>query len=100
MAIFSQLREKPITAVVCFNDMISIGVMRAAKAAGLVIPSDLSVVGFDNIFASDLVTPGLTTVAAPLSLLGEQAEKIKKQTKFIRLVTKSHLINTLICSKK
>ena len=75
MAIFSQLREKPITAVVCFNDMISIGVMRAAKAAGLVIPSDLSVVGFDNIFASDLVTPGLTTVAAPLSLLGERAAR-------------------------
>ncbi len=75
MAVYPQLREKRITAAVCFNDMISIGIMRAAKAAGLVIPNDMSVIGFDNIFASDLVTPGLTTVAAPLSLLGERGAR-------------------------
>lgn len=75
MGIYPQVREKRVSAVVCFNDLISIGIMRAAKAAGMVIPSDMSVVGFDNIFASDLVTPGLTTVAAPLSLLGERAAR-------------------------
>lgn len=70
-----QIREKRVTAVVCFNDLISIGIMRAAKAANVRVPSELSVVGFDNIFASELVTPGLTTVAAPLSLLGERAAR-------------------------
>ncbi len=75
MGIYPQVREKRVTAVVCFNDMISIGIMRAAKAAGLSVPADLSVIGFDNIFASDLVTPGLTTVAAPLSLLGERGAR-------------------------
>lgn len=75
MGIYPQVRDKRVTAVVCFNDLISIGIMRAAKAAGVGIPGDLSVIGFDNIFASDLVTPGLTTVAAPLSLLGERAAR-------------------------
>lgn len=70
-----QVREKRVTAVVCYNDLISIGIMRAAKGIGMRIPSDLSVIGFDNVFASDLVTPGLTTVAAPLSLLGERAAR-------------------------
>ena len=49
--------------------------MRAAKGIGIRVPGDLSIIGFDNIFASDLVTPGLTTVAAPLSLLGERAAR-------------------------
>ena len=61
--------------MVCFNDLISIGIMRAAKGIGIRVPGDLSIIGFDNIFASDLVTPGLTTVAAPLSLLGERAAR-------------------------
>lgn len=76
MGVLPQVREKRVTAVVCFNDLLSIGIMRAAKAAGMVIPNELSVIGFDNIFASDLVTPGLTTVAAPLSLLGERAARM------------------------
>lgn len=75
IGVYPQVREKRVTAVICFNDLISIGIMRSAKADGLTIPSDLSVVGFDNIFASDLVTPRLTTVAAPLSLLGERGAR-------------------------
>lgn len=75
MGVLPQIKEKRVTAVVCFNDLLAIGIMRAAKAAGMAIPAELSVIGFDNIFASDLVTPGLTTVAAPLSLLGERAAR-------------------------
>ncbi|GAA2183322.1 LacI family DNA-binding transcriptional regulator [Brooklawnia cerclae] len=75
MGILPHIRDRRVTAVVCYNDLISIGIMRAAKAQGLSIPGDLSVVGFDNIFASDLVTPGLTTVASPLSLLGERGAR-------------------------
>lgn len=75
MGIFPQVKEKRVSAVICFNDMVSIGVMRAAKAAGMQVPAEMSVIGFDNIFASDLVTPGLTTVASPLSLLGERAAR-------------------------
>lgn len=75
MNAFASLHERNVTAVIAYNDLIGIGLMRAARDAGLQVPRDLSVIGFDNIFASDLVTPGLTTVAAPLSLLGERAAR-------------------------
>jgi LacI family transcriptional regulator len=47
--------------------------MQAVTEAGLRVPQDVSVVGFDNIREAELVTPGLTTVASPLSSLGSAA---------------------------
>ncbi|CAI9407738.1 HTH-type transcriptional regulator DegA [Aestuariimicrobium sp. T2.26MG-19.2B] len=67
------LRDNGATAAVCFNDLTAIGVIRRAKELGWSVPGDLSVVGFDNTFASDLVSPSLTTVAAPLSELSRRA---------------------------
>jgi LacI family transcriptional regulator, galactose operon repressor len=58
------------TAVIAYNDRVAIGVCRALTEAGFAVPGDVSVVGFDNIFAADLVTPPLTTVAAPLHAMG------------------------------
>ncbi|EPD33449.1 LacI family DNA-binding transcriptional regulator [Propionimicrobium lymphophilum] len=75
-SVFKRVMEQRVSAAICYNDMIGIGLSRAAKDAGFVVPGDLSVIGFDNTFASDLVTPGLTTVAAPLAQLGEGATKI------------------------
>lgn len=60
-------------AVLAYNDLLAIGVMRGLQARGIRIPDDVSVVGFDDIFGADLVTPGLTTVAAPLRALGTSA---------------------------
>ena len=60
-------------AVVCFNDLMAIGLMQGLAERGIKVPEQVSVVGFDNIFASALVTPGLTTVAAPLTMLGDSA---------------------------
>ena len=48
-------------------------VCRGLAERGIKVPDQVSVVGFDNIFASALVTPGLTTVAAPLTMLGDSA---------------------------
>ncbi len=53
---------KPPTAIFAANDMSAIGVYQAAQEAGLRIPEDLSVVGFDNLFASAHLDPPLTTV--------------------------------------
>lgn len=50
-------------AVFCFNDLVAIGAMRVALEAGLRIPEDLAVVGFDDIEASRYQTPSLTTIA-------------------------------------
>lgn len=55
------LAERP-TAVVCSNDMTAIGAMRESYDQGIVIPTDLSVVGFDDIRFAQFVTPPLTTV--------------------------------------
>jgi LacI family transcriptional regulator len=62
--------RNPTTAVIAYNDRVAIGLIQALKAEGVTVPGDVSVVGFDNIFAADLVTPPLTTVAAPLHAMG------------------------------
>lgn len=70
-----ELRDHPSTAVVAYNDQLAIGLIRGLTARKVLVPEDVSVVGFDNIFAADLVTPGLTTVAAPLHTEGATATK-------------------------
>ena len=69
------IRKHPPTAVLAFNDLVAIGVLRELQAHGLQVPEDVSVVGFDDIFGADLVSPGLTSVAAPLRWLGDTAVK-------------------------
>lgn len=67
------LAEHPTTAVVAYNDLVAIGLMRGLAALGARVPQDVSVVGFDNIFGADFCSPPLTTVAAPLRNLGAYA---------------------------
>ena len=64
---------RPTTAVIAYNDLMAIGFMQAVTAAGLGVPQDVSVIGFDNIVDAGLVEPGLTTIAAPLVSLGATA---------------------------
>lgn len=61
------------TAVVAYNDMMAMGLLHGLAAIGVRVPTDVSVVGCDDIFAAELVTPALTTVAAPLRTLGSTA---------------------------
>ena len=58
------------TAVLAYNDQLAIGVMKGLRTLGLRVPDDVSVVGFDNIQIGEVVEPALTTVAAPLRLMG------------------------------
>lgn len=69
----TELVASGATAAVAYNDQLAIGVIRALSARGLAVPGDVSVIGFDNIGAAELVTPGLTTVAAPLQSAGTAA---------------------------
>jgi len=66
------LQTRP-TAVLCSNDLTAIGVMRHAHQAGLKVPEDLSVIGFDNIWLSDFLVPPLTTVQMSQTELAEVA---------------------------
>jgi DNA-binding LacI/PurR family transcriptional regulator len=59
-----------VTAVLCGNDDLALGVIRAAHAAGLSVPGDLSVVGFDDTPAAEFLTPPLTTVRLDFAELG------------------------------
>ena len=61
------------TALVAFNDISAIGAMRAFRDAGLRVPEDVSVVGFDDIQGAAYLTPRLTTVRQPLRRMGEIA---------------------------
>jgi len=63
----------PPTAVFCYNDMTAIGLLRAVLRAGLTVPQDLSVVGFDDIPFASYVFPPLTTIAQPQFEMGQQA---------------------------
>ncbi|SFN98327.1 LacI family DNA-binding transcriptional regulator [Mycetocola miduiensis] len=62
-----------VTAVVAYNDLMAIGLLRAAAEQGIEVPGRLSVIGFDDIFGSDFTSPALTTVRTPLALAGERA---------------------------
>jgi len=63
----------PPTAVFCYNDMTAIGLMGAARAAGLSVPDDLAIVGFDDIPFALYVQPSLTTIAQLKVEMGEWA---------------------------
>jgi len=65
-------RELP-DAVVCANDQMAIGVLRAFTAAGVAVPAEVAVVGFDDIYPASLFDPPLTTIHQPTRMLGERA---------------------------
>ncbi len=67
-----QMGPRP-TAVMCGNDVLAVGAMRAARAMGLDVPKDVSITGFDDIELATIVTPGLTTVHVPHREMGRRA---------------------------
>jgi DNA-binding LacI/PurR family transcriptional regulator len=62
--------DPAVTAVLCGNDDLAIGVMRAMHEAGRAVPGEVSVVGFDDMPASEFLTPSLTTVRLDFAELG------------------------------
>jgi LacI family transcriptional regulator, repressor for deo operon, udp, cdd, tsx, nupC, and nupG len=63
-------REAP-TAIFCFNDEMAMGAIETARRRGLLVPLDVSIVGFDDIRFARCVDPPLTTVAQPMRAIGE-----------------------------
>jgi LacI family transcriptional regulator len=66
-------RGRPFTAIFAFNDVSAMGAIAALHEAGLHIPRDVSVVGFDDIPAAATIRPSLTTVRQPLYDMGSTA---------------------------
>ena len=90
--------RKDITAVFACNDLMALGVINACKKLNLIIPKDLSVIGYDNILLSRLIEPKLTTVDQNMALLGSNAsmlilEKIKCNNEFSkRIILNNHIV--------
>jgi LacI family transcriptional regulator len=78
--------RKPFTALFAFNDISAMGAIRALREAGLRVPHDVSVVGFDDIQSAAYQNPGLTTVRQPLKEMGRTAAEI-----LLRRIRKSQL---------
>jgi LacI family transcriptional regulator, galactose operon repressor len=68
------LRDSPdITAIVAANDMLAIGALRHLQASGICCPSDISIVGMNDMLFMDAISPALTTIRTPTAALGMQA---------------------------
>lgn len=65
-----EIAKGAASALIVYNDLMAIGLMRGFARQGIAVPEDVSVIGFDNIFGSDFCSPPLTTVAASLHSLG------------------------------
>jgi LacI family transcriptional regulator len=66
----------PVSAVFAAADILAIGAIKAFYDAGLRIPQDLSIMGFDDLQISRYICPGLTTVRQEISLKGKKAMEL------------------------
>ena len=77
------------TAIFCANDEMAMGCMHAIKSAGLSIPNDVSVVGFDDIRYAAILDPPLTTIHQPAHLIGERVMR-----RLFREIEEGRSVNT------
>jgi DNA-binding LacI/PurR family transcriptional regulator len=68
-------RKRPFTALFAYNDLSAIGAIWAFREAGLCVPQDISVVGFDDVPLAIFSDPQLTTIRQPLQRMGQIAAK-------------------------
>ncbi len=64
------------TAVFAFNDLMALAVCNVASEMGYSVPGDYSVIGYDDMFFSGLMNPGLTTMSQPLQQMGREAAEM------------------------
>jgi LacI family repressor for deo operon, udp, cdd, tsx, nupC, and nupG len=69
-------RTRDFTAIFCFNDISAMGVIRAIHDAGLRVPQEVSVVGFDDIISAAYQKPSITTVRQPLRDMGSEGARV------------------------
>jgi LacI family transcriptional regulator len=71
------LKEYPhIDGIVAGNDLIAIGIVKAALQKGISIPNDLQIIGFDGISLTEMMYPSITTVAQPIYEMGKIATEL------------------------
>ena len=73
-------RRRPFTALMAFDDMTAFGAIRALAKAGVRVPEQCSVIGFDDVAPAALYSPALTTVRQPMEQMGAAAANIVIET--------------------
>jgi DNA-binding LacI/PurR family transcriptional regulator len=81
-------RKIPFTALFAYNDISALGAIRAFQEAGLRVPEDVSIIGFDDIAIASYSVPSLTTIRQPLAKMGRIAaqtllDRIEERTNFV-----------------
>jgi DNA-binding LacI/PurR family transcriptional regulator len=66
----------PPSAIIAINDLLAIGVMRAATDCGLRVPTDISIVGYDDIPMASYLSPRLTTATKTIPLVGRDSVRM------------------------
>ena len=76
-AVSNLLTQAPdISAIMCMNDMIALGVLKRLHILGLRVPDDIAITGFDDSYFAELLSPSLTTVRQQPYLLGKVAAEL------------------------
>lgn len=69
------IKNNPISAIVCANDIIAINAMKTINRLNKKVPDDISIIGFDNIKAGEFSSPSLSTFNIPRQEIGEEVAK-------------------------
>jgi LacI family transcriptional regulator len=80
------------TLIVAGNDLIAISAIRWLSKQGVKVPDEISITGFDNIRWTDVVTPGLTTIAQPVGAIGKKAVELMHGSMLGEKITTRHTI--------
>jgi len=92
------LQERPdVDAIICFNDLLAIGAIRACQALGVIVPTQVAIIGFDNILMGQLITPSLTTLSISKYEMGARAaemiiQKAEHETPLEKMTLKYELV--------
>jgi LacI family transcriptional regulator len=73
-------RRRPFTALMAFDDMTAFGAIRALARAGIRVPEQCSVIGFDDVAPAALYCPALTTIRQPMETMGAAAAAMVIET--------------------
>ncbi|KRM27668.1 LacI family DNA-binding transcriptional regulator [Schleiferilactobacillus harbinensis] len=87
-------------AIFCEDDYIAIRLLKAARAAGMRVPEDLAIMGFDDIYEDTLVTPELTTIHVPVEQMANQATyQLQKQISATQWNPQKVLVSTRLVKR-
>lgn len=67
------MRYPDVDGIVAANDMVAISIYKVLHKKGIRVPKQIQLIGYDNIYLSELMTPALTTVAQPIDEMGVKA---------------------------